>query len=381
MKKKDLEPAAMEEAVDSREAIIVRTSVIGIVANLFLVAFKAFVGLLSNSIAVILDAVNNLTDAISSIVTIIGSKLAVRRPTKKHPMGFGRMEYMSALIVSVIVIYAGVTAGTSSIKAILDPIETEYSATSLIIIAVAVLVKVVLGTYVRKKGREVNSTALVASGSDALFDAILSFSVFASALIDLIFGISLEAYVGIIISLFIIKAGIEMMMETINDILGKRIDIEISRKIKRVVCDDENVYGAYDLFLNNYGPNKDYASIHVELPDVMTVEEADAVTREIQHKVYKETGVILTGIGIYSHNTKDNEAARIRNNVRKIVLDNEWAVQMHGFYVDTETKQMRFDVVFSFDIEASRGHQIVKEQVQNAYPDYNIHIAADVDLD
>ena len=196
----------------NREKAIVRTSIVGIVTNILLVAFKAFVGLVSNSIAVILDAVNNLSDALSSVVTIIGAKLGAKQPDKKHPLGYGRIEYLSSMIVAALVLYAGITSLVESAKKIIHPEAADYSTVSLIIISVAIAVKLVLGIYVKKQGRAVSSGALVASGSDALFDAILSASVLASAVIYLIWGISLEAYVGVVIAGFIIKAGIEMMI-------------------------------------------------------------------------------------------------------------------------------------------------------------------------
>ena len=366
-------------AVD-REKTIVRTSVIGIVTNVLLAAFKAAVGLISNSIAVILDAVNNLSDALSSVITIIGAKLGAKKPDKKHPLGYGRIEYLSSMIVAAIVLYAGITSLVESVKKIIHPEAADYGTVSLIIIAVAIIVKLVLGRYVKKQGEKVNSGALVASGKDASFDAILSASVLASAIVFLIWGVSLEAYVGVIISIVIIKAGIEMMIETLNDIIGQRGDAEMSRKIKRLLTEEPEVRGAYDLTLFNYGPDKYYGSVHMELPDTMTVDEVDVLTRKIQIKVYEETGVILTGIGVYSHNTTDDEAAEIRNAVQKEILSNEWALQMHGFYVDTINKTMRFDVVISFDIDHKEAVGIMTRQVQELYPDYLISIVPDVDV-
>lgn len=376
----EVKAVSLDQIAKKRNSVIVKTSTVGIIANLFLVILKGIIGLVTHSIAVTLDAINNLSDAVSSVVTIIGSKLAIMKPTKKHPMGFGRMEYMSAITVAGMVVYAGISAAIEAIRKIIHPVEANYTTISLVIIGVAVLVKIILGSYVKSKGRQVNSQALVASGSDALFDAILSFSVFASALIYTIFGLPLEPFVGLLISAFIVRTGIEMILDTINDILGRRVDPKISHQIKDIACQQDDVFGAYDLFLTNYGPGRDYASIHVELPDTMTVQEADVITRHIQHEVFVNTGVILTGVGIYSHNTQDNEAANILNEVRKIVLSNDWAIQMHGFYVNIPDKLMRFDVVFSFDIDASKGQGIVLEQVQKAYPDYRIIIAADLDM-
>ena len=363
-----------------REKTIVRTSVIGIVTNLLLVGFKAFVGLMSNSIAIILDAVNNLSDALSSVVTIIGAKLGAKQPDKKHPLGYGRIEYLSSMIVAALVLYAGITSLVESIKKIFHPEAADYGTVMLVIISVAIVVKLLLGLYVKKQGKKVNSGALAASGSDAMFDAILSASVLASAIVYLVWGVSLEAYVGVIIAGFIIKAGIEMMIETLNDIIGKREDAEITKELKQIICEEEAVLGAYDVTLFNYGPNKNYGSVHVELPDTLTVDEVDRITRRIQTNVFHKTGVILTGIGVYSYNTSNDEAAQMRNRIQQTVLSHEWALQMHGFYADTEQKALRFDVVMSFDVDRKEALETLYQEIRGLYPDYEILIVPDVDI-
>ena len=369
----------METLVADREKAIVKTSIIGVVTNVFLAVFKAVIGMITHSIAITLDAVNNLSDALSSVITIVGAKLGAKLPNKKHPLGYGRIEYLSSMMVAAIVLYAGITSLVESVKKIIHPEAADYSTVSLIIIAVAIAVKLVLGQYVKKQGKKHNSGALVASGSDALFDAILSASVLASAIIYLVWDISLEAYVGVIIAGIIIKAGVEMMIETLNDILGKRSEREDVAAIKRLICEEPDVRGAYDLIMYNYGPNKNYASVHLELPDTMTVDEVDVLTRRVQANVYLKTGVILTGVGVYSFNTSNEEVAQIRNTVQKTVLAHDWALQIHGFYADTEAKTMRFDVVVSFDIDRAKAIGILAEEMQALYPDYTIQIVPDID--
>ena len=370
----------LESAAASREKVIVRTSAIGILTNVLLAAFKAGVGLAANSIAVILDAVNNLSDALSSIVIIVGTKLAGMSPDRQHPLGHGRIEYLSAMIVAGFVLYAGIASAVESVKKIFRPETPEYSAVSLAIIAVAVVVKLLLGRYVKRQGEKVKSDSLAASGADALFDAILSASVLASALIFLASGISLEAYVGVVIATFIIKSGIGMMVETVNKILGARADQQTTDRIKQILNDDPQVHGAFDLILYNYGPNKDLASAHVELPDTMTVKEVDKLTRKLETAVFRETGVILAGLGVYAYNTGTSDAAKIQEEVRARVMAHPWAVQFHGFYIDLETKEMRFDVVLSFDVRPRDALQVLHAEMKHAYPDYAIQIVPDVDV-
>ena len=363
----------------TRSKIIVRTSFLGIIVNVLLAGLKATVGLIVNSIAVILDAINNLSDALSSVITIVGAKLAGKKPNKKHPLGYGRIEYLSAMIVSAIVLYAGITALVESVKKIINPETSNYTTISLVLIGVAVVVKIILGLYVMKQGKKANSTSLRASGKDALFDAILS-SVLICAIITLTTGVSLEAYIGIIISLFIIKSGIEMMIETIDDILGKRIDTDLSKNIKKIVMEEPGVLGAYDLLVNNYGPNKNYASIHIEVNEDLTAAEIDKMTRNIQSNVFNKTNIILSGISVYSHNIYDEEAVNARNNIKGIVLKYSGVLGFHGFFMDKEKKYMRFDVVFSFDVDISKVKELILKDILEIYPEYKIMISEDIDL-
>ena len=374
------ENTASAAADVSRSTVIVRTSAIGILTNILLAAFKAFLGFAANSIAVILDAVNNLSDALSSVVTIIGAKLAGKLPDRNHPLGHGRIEYLSALVVAGIVLYAGIASLVESVRKIMHPETPDYSVLSLVILAVAIGVKIVLGRYFTSQGEKVNSGSLKASGADATFDAVLSLSVLASAVIFMLSGISLEAWVGAAISAFIIRSGIGMMRETLDEILGRRADKESTDRIKSILTSEPCVRGAYDLIMFNYGPDRNYASVHIELPDTMTVAETDSLTRKLERKVYEETGVILTGVGVYSHNTSDNAAAQLMEDVRARVLAHDWALQLHGFYADMEARQMRFDVVMSFDIDAREGLKILYEEMKRAYPDYAVQIVPDVDV-
>jgi len=371
---------SIEILTQKRERAIIRTSMIGVGTNVMLAVFKAIIGVISNSIAITLDAVNNISDALSSVITIIGTKLGAKEPDSKHPLGHGRIEYISSMVVAAIVLYAGITSLVESFKKIISSEKASYDTISLVIIAVAVLVKVLLGKYVKKQGVKHNSGALIASGSDALFDALISASVLASAIIYLAFDISLEAYVGVLISIFIVKAGIEMMTETISEILGKRSDKEDTDKIKNIIAEEKEVRGVYDLIIFNFGPSKNYASVHIELDDTMTVDEVDVLTRKIEAKVYQQSGVILTGVGVYSHNTSNEEVAVIKNTVKEKVLSFDWALQMHGFYVDMEEKSIRLDVVISFDIEKEKALSILTESISELYPTYSLEITTDLDV-
>ena len=366
--------------MSTREKIVVRTSIIGILANVLLAGFKAMVGLMSNSIAILSDAINNLSDALSSTVTIIGTKLAHKPPDKKHPYGYGRLEYLTGLAVSAIVLYAGLAALVESIKKIITPEEVDYSALTLIVIFVAIIVKFVLGIYVKKKGRAAHSDALVASGHDAFNDALLSIAVFVSAIIYLIFKVDIEAYVSAVLALFIIKTGFSLVMESANNMLGTRVESKLAKSIKREIMKSEQIQGVFDLVLHNYGPDKYLGSVHIEVPDTMTVAEVDKLSREITKHIADKYGVLLHTIGVYSINTKDKQVIKTRKDIEQIVFSHKDVVQMHGFYLDKDAMTISFDIIISFenkDREALYGH--IFDEVHEEYPDYKLAITLDVD--
>ena len=366
---------------NNREKIIVRTSITGIAANVLLAAFKAVVGLLSHSIAIVLDAVNNISDAGSSLITIIGTKLAAKEPDKKHPFGYGRIEYLSAMIISVIVLYAGVTSLTESVKKIISPETPDYSAATLVIIGVAVIVKIVLGRYVKSVGVKVNSDSLVNSGEDATLDSIISASTLAAAVIFMLTGLSLEAWLGAVISLVIIKSGFEMLRDTISKILGENNDPDLAKSIMETVCSFPQVQGAYDLVLNNYGPDRWDGSVHIEVPNTLTADDIDRITRCIQVEVHSKHHVILTAIGIYSVNTTDEETMSVKKQVEEIALAHEHVKQLHGFYYMKDEKTIRFDLVISFDAKSRyEAYKQAVEDVQKAFPGYTLQAAMDTDF-
>ena len=364
-----------------RDQVIVRTSIIGILTNVFLAAFKAAVGMVSGSIAITLDAVNNLSDALSSVITIIGAKLAAKKPDKKHPYGYGRIEYVSTMLISMIVLYAGLTALVESIRKIIHPEQPDYSPAALIIISVAVVVKILLGLYVKARGEKVNSDSLIASGKDALLDSIISASTLVAAVIHLTLRVNLEAWLGAVISLVIIRSGIEMLSDSVSDILGERVDSKLSKGVKQAICSFDGVYGAYDLVLHSYGPDRMMGSVHIEAPDTMTVDRLDQLQRDIAQKVYSEYGVMLTGISVYSMNTKQDAAARLHQDIRRMVMAHDHVLQMHGFYLDEAEKEIRFDIVIDFAApdRAEVYRQIVSE-LEAQYPVYTFAVALDVDV-
>ena len=268
-----------------------------------------------------------------------------------------------------------------SVKKIIHPQTANYTIVSFVILVSAIVVKLILALYVKKRGHEVNSGSLVASGTDALFDSILSISVLASAVIYSVSEISLEAYVGAVISIIIIKSGLEMIRDAVDEMIGIRATGDLSKSIKKTIAEESEVNGVYDLIMNNYGPDRYLASAHVEIPASMTASEIDSMTRRIEEKVYQKHAVLMVAIGIYAVNTADESITHIYEKVRQLSMSEDGVLQIHGFFVDQEKKRINFDLVIDFDVEDRKGLiQHIKKKVEGEFLEYNIDITLDNDI-
>ncbi|MDO4979309.1 MAG: cation diffusion facilitator family transporter [Prevotellaceae bacterium] len=361
----------------NRSQEIIRTSWIGIVTNVLLAGFKAVVGVLASSVAIVMDAVNNLSDALSSVITIVGTKLSQRPADRKHPFGFGRIEYFSAIIIAVIVLSAGITSLIESVKKIFHPTEPEYTTVTLVIIVVAIVVKLVLGQYVKRKGQQLKSDALTASGSDALFDAVITLATLVSAGVMLLWNISLDGILGALISLVIIKAGIEMLASPVNELLGTSIPAELSKQIIKETSDFEGVHGVYDLILHNYGPDVKIGSLHINVYDTMSAHEIHGLTRKITTYMYEHHGIIMT-VGVYAVATGDNRRAELQSKVMQSLAAHNDIVQVHGFYYSEKDQMLSVDVVPDISIhdDAALISQLTGE-IQPLVPDMQVVIVVD----
>ena len=361
----------------NRSKEIIRTSVIGIVANVLLASFKAVVGLLANSVAVVLDAVNNLSDALSSVITIIGTKLSMRPADSKHPFGYGRVEYFSAIIIAVIVLTTGITSLVESVKKIINPTEPDYTTVTLIVIIVAILTKLALGWYVRKKGKQLDSDALVASGSDALFDAVITLATLISAGVMLLWNVSLDGYLGALISLVIIKAGVEMLASPINQLLGAQAPQDLIRQIKSDITEMDQVQGVFDIILHGYGPNLSIGSLHIGVPDTLTAHQIHGLTRSISELMFAKYGIIMT-VGVYSVATGENKNAELQRSVIQTLTRQEHVVQVHGFYFDKDRNYLSVDVVPDRSVTDDEAFvRLLSDTLKTLVPDTRISVVID----
>ncbi len=342
---KQIQTAAPADAA-ARARRIVRTSFVGIAANVLLAAFKAAVGLAAGSVSVVMDAVNNLTDALGSILTLVGVKLARRAPDAKHPFGYGRIEYFSAVSIAALVLAAGAGSLVESAKKIVHPSAPDYGMVSLAVVAVAVVAKLVLGRYVSAQGRACNSDALVASGADASFDAILAASTLVGALLVKFAGVNLDGWIGAGISLFILKAGAGMLMESVGNIMGSRPDAETAKEIRATVEAVPGVLGAYDLVLHNYGPDTAIGSVHVEIDGSLDAAAIHRLTRSVQLAVLDRFRVFLT-VGIYA---VDPARRAVRDAIADAALRHPGVKAVHGVFFDDARAAVSFDALLDFTV-------------------------------
>lgn len=360
-----------------RKNEIIKTGYVGMATNVVIAATKAVVGIVSGSIAIVLDAVNNTADALSSVLTIVGAKLAGKPADDKHPFGYGRIEYFSAVIIAILILFAGVSSLIESVSAVLYPTEQDYSIVTLSVIVATLVVKALLGLYTKRQGQKYNSDSLIASGSECIVDCYLSVATLISALVMFLFGVSLDAYLAVILSGVIIKIGIEMLVSPINELLGVRTDVTLVNEIKHRVKTVGGVRGVYDVVLHDYGPEQKLGALHVEVEDSMTASDLHHLTRDIQRIVYHEFGIFVT-VGFYAHNAEGTDAARQEAVIREYVLSLENVLGMHGFYVDNEKNILSFDIVYSF----KESHPItlrkkIKEWLQTDYAGFDIYVGLD----
>ncbi len=361
----------------SRYAQIVQYSIVGIVANLLLAGFKAAVGFMAGSIAVILDGVNSLTDAFSSIATIIGEKIATLRPTRKHPYGYGRVEYVTSIVIGAIVMAAGIVSVRESFVKIVSPSPPDYDALTITVLVVAALAKVGIGIAFIRKGSALDSQPLKASGVDAAYDAVLTFGTLAAALVCIFWGVDLDGWVGLVISLFVVKAGIDIVRDAIASIIGERLSEECVGRIRSVIAEHEGVLGVYDLMLDSFGPEKTMGACHIEVRDDMSACEIHELTRHISEDLARECDARVI-IGIYASNCTGDYAA-IHRKLNELVDHHPEILQVHGFYVDADTSHVDFDLVVDFDHDADGLREHIVDEMKEAYPNYTYNVIVDLD--
>lgn len=356
---------------------VVRLSILGIVANVVLTIFKGAVGIMAGSVAIVMDAVNSLTDAFSSIATIIGEKIAAMRPTRKYPYGYGRVEYVTSIVIAAVIMAAGIVSIWESAQKVIHPTPPDYQGITLIVLIVAIAVKVFLAIKFMAAGKRISSQPLRASGIDALYDAILTAGTLACALVCMLWGIDLDGWVGVLISIFVVKAGIDVLREAVSSIIGERVDAEKSRKVRDIIASHEGVLGVYDLMIDTFGPEFMFCAANIEVREDMPANKAYELTHHISEDLYRECNA-RTILGIYAQNSTD-EYADIRKHLDALIARYPEILQVHGFYVDAAKQHVDFDMVIDFDHDPDEVCQRIVQMMMEGYPDYTFSVFPDLD--
>lgn len=268
--------------------------IVGIISNTLLCAMKLLVGLISGSIAIVADAVNNLADASSSLITLIGFKLAGLPEDKEHPYGHARIEYLAGLLVSVIIMVVGFELGKSSVEKIIEPTVTEFNVSVLIVLLLAIAIKLWQAAFNTSTGKRINSLTLIATGADSRNDVISTSAVLLSLIIGHFFELQIDGYMGVLVALFIIWSGLGLVRETVSPLLGEAPDPEMVREIEEIANEHEGVLGIHDLAVHNYGPGKVFASLHVEVDAAVDVMVSHDMIDNIEHEVAQKLNINCT---------------------------------------------------------------------------------------
>ncbi|WP_191380193.1 cation diffusion facilitator family transporter [Flavonifractor sp.] len=315
-----------------RERYGILSGAVGIVLNLLLSAGKLFAGLMTGSISITADAFNNLSDAGSSVVTLVGFKLAGQKADDGHPFGHGRMEYLAGLLVSLMILLVGVELGRSSIGKILRPEAVDFSLVSTGILAASILVKLWMGQFNRGLGRKIGSAAMAATAADSLSDAVATAAVLAGTLVNRFAHVNIDGWVGLAVAVFILRSGWGAAKDTINPLLGESPDPELVKQLRELVLSHPQVVGMHDLIIHDYGPGRRLCSFHAEVPqdaDILDAHDAiDHIEREIKEKFGIETTVHMDPIA-----TADEKVNQLRRQVADLARVVEPEMTIHDFRV------------------------------------------------
>lgn len=335
---------------NTREGIIGATSALGIIVNLFIALIKVIIGVFASSIAIISEGINNAADVLTSVLTLLGAKLAGKHPDKKHPFGYGRIEYLTGLVIAVLILVTGVEMVISAIKLIIHPEPVSISYLSLFIVAGSAVIKFFLGVYTIKMGKKANSSALEGVGLDCRGDAFASLITIVSALVFLIFGLSLDAYAGLITSVIIIKAGAEVLLSTVSELIGRPGEEELASRLYKIVRSTDGVLNAADLMLHNYGPDAWSGSMNLELDHSKTVGEVYKFLHALQLKIMQEEHVTMV-FGIYAVDNDGERSSRIRKDIAAFVRAQDHIISYHAVYLEPDTNRLYVDLVVDYELK------------------------------
>ena len=366
--------------VKTRNAAGSAAGVVCIVCNVVLCAAKGLIGWLAGSVSIVADALNNLADAASNIISLLGFKLASRPADTEHPYGHGRYEYLSGLIVAAIILMVGFELLKSSIEKIISPQPVEFSWALVVVLALAIIVKLWMMAFNKSVGNHINSQTLIATSVDSRNDVIATSAVLIAALISHFTGFELDAYMGVAVALFILYSGIGLLKDTIDPLLGRPADPELVKTIEKKMMAHPEVLGIHDLMVHDYGPGRIFASVHAEVAAEAPILESHDVIDRIESEFRTQDGFEVV-IHLDPVVTKDPRVAQMHDWVEELVKGIEPALTIHDFRMvpgDSHTNLI-FDVVLPYEIDLTP-EQLKAEVgslVQEKHPDHFCVIQVD----
>ena len=335
--------------IEEREKIGTQASIAGIAVNTGLFILKFLLGTMMRSMAVIADGFNNLSDVASSIVSLIGFRVAGKKPDAKHPFGYGRIEYISALVVSFLILTTGLSVIKDSFSSIFKPTELTVTTIGFIGLLISIIAKIILGLYTKRLGKRINSVSLIASGTDALNDVIVTLATIVSIVVFRFFKVNIDGYIGCIVALFIIKAGIEVVVDALGPLLGQPADKEIVDKIEELILAGKGIVGVHDLVVHNYGPGRVFASAHAEIPSDCDLLKMHEIIDQIENTIYNELNIEIT-VHFDPIDINNEKLSEMKEKIAKIVTDIDENLKFHDFRMVTGRSQTNliFDVVYPY---------------------------------
>ena len=369
--------------VSVRTAYGVLASVTGIFCNILLFAAKWLIGYLLHSISVMADAFNNLSDAGSSIISLIGVKMAGKPADKEHPFGHGRIEYIAALIVAFLVMEVGFTFFKSAIAKVREPEELHFQAVSMLILFLSVAVKLWMGVFNKNLGKRINSQVMMATAADSMGDVITTSATIFSILFFAATGINIDGFVGLGVALVVMWAGFGIAKDTLNTLIGEPVSPEVYEKIKKFVEGYDGIEGVHDLIVHNYGPGRSMASIHAEVPNDQEIEKSHEIIDRVERDAAKELGMMLV-IHMDPVEMKDEKVIRIRKKTEYLLKELDPACSIHDFRVvwGAERINLIFDMVIPIEYDEKRRNDLplqLMERLKGVDSRYESVITVDYD--
>lgn len=364
-----------------RNRTIIQYSLAGIGMNLFLSIFKLAAGYLAHAHAIMLDGINSLSDMISALISVLATTVVGKKGSKAHPLGYGRLEYLGSLVITLIIIYIGLTTLKETIVSLLNPHDPpSYTTFSVFIMTVSLICKLSYGILMNFKGRKLNSSAMIMTSMDSLGDALISLSILAGIVILKLTGIDIEHYLCIAISLFILRTGVCMIRECVTKILGTRPDPEVRKKILTMAANMPEVLNVSNLIIHNYGEELCVASMDIEVDENLTAAKISQLSRRIIRKA-DDLGVMLTSVGISGTNTSDPDTIKAWDKIIRIASTHKGIRRVQSFSIDMDEHALSFYAVpdYSFKQRDADFEEFLSE-IQTAFPDMRVDIYKAVDM-